>query len=173
MSERFVHINELLTLETSTQIKARANFSIGRQSLDDYIQKYAKRGSQKNVGQTHVLIREGPLKIIGYYTLSNLSVKKSLLTSLVSFPAPEIPAILIARLAVDEREQGRGYGKKLMVHALVKIQRISQDTAVKLVIVDALDDNAKTYYLGLGFREFDDTSERLFMAVETIEQVLA
>ncbi|MBK24609.1 MAG: hypothetical protein CME70_11495 [Halobacteriovorax sp.] len=173
MSEKFVHIKELLDLETSKKVKARASFSSGKQSLDDYIQRYAKNGSKNQVGQTHLLIEEEPLKIIGYYTLSTLSVEKSLLAKFTSYPAPEISGMLMARLAIATSEQRKGHGKKLLVHALTKIQRISEDAAVKIVVVDALDQQAKDYYIQFGFIEFDNEPMKLFISIETVNSVLS
>ncbi|MFG1520325.1 hypothetical protein [Halobacteriovorax sp. ZH1_bin.1] len=172
MSDRFVHINELLELEKTTKVKARESFNSGKQSLDDYIKKFAKNASKKGVGQTHTLITETPLKLIGYYTLSSLSIQKSLIAKLSSFPAPEIPGMLMARLAIDSSEQKKGFGKKILVHALTKIEQISVDAAIKIIVVDALDQEAKNYYLQFGFIEFDDEPMKLFMSIETVRKVL-
>jgi len=108
--QKFVHISDLLELEESSGVKARANFDCGQVSLNDFIRKFAKQNSEKHVGQTHVLIEESPLKVIGYFTLSSFSVKKESLLSFIKFPSNEIPAILIGRLATDLSEQ-----KKAMV----------------------------------------------------------
>ena len=173
MSSKFVHISEILKIEKEKKQKFRQNFDCGEESLNDYIQKFAKNNSIQSVGQTHLLIESSSSKIIGYYTLSNCSLKKSFLSMFSNFPVSEVPGILIGRLAIDNSEQRKGYGQKLMVHALGKIQKISQDTAVKIVVVDALNNQAKSYYTQFGFKEFDDEPMKLFMSIETVNSVLS
>ena len=117
-------------------------------------------------------MQDDPEKIIGYYTLSNYSVAKSKLTLLIRFPSKEIPSILIGRLAIDQTEQRKGYGQKILIEGLTKIERLSFESGIKLVIVDVTDEAAKKYYIQFGFKEFDNEPMKLYMATETISKLI-
>ena len=80
----------------------------------------------------------------------------------------KIPAVLIGRLAVDSRYKGRGYGEHALVNALRMIQNISLISAIKVVVVDALNMSAKNFYMNYGFKEFDDDKMRLFISMKEI-----
>ena len=110
-------------------------------------------------------------KIIGYYTVSAQSVKKESVLSLLSFPVKEIPGMLIGRLAVDSNFKGKGYGSIILIEALKKIRFVSKNFGVKIVIVDALNQNAVNFYKSYGFIEFDDNKMRLFLTMQTIDNL--
>jgi GNAT superfamily N-acetyltransferase len=58
--------------------------------------------------------------------------------------------ILLARLAVDKSEHGNGFGKALLRHALARIAQAADVAGVRCVLVHAIDDPARRFYLHLG-----------------------
>jgi predicted GNAT family N-acyltransferase len=159
----------LLELEKTDSASYRKAFNCGDSTLNDYIQKYARKQSQGNVSQTHILFDFINKKIISYYSVSAQSVKKESLLSKLGFPVKEIPGMLIGRLAVDITFRGKGYGGYTLIEALKKIRSISRDFGIKIVIVDALNATAVSFYKGYGFIEFDDNPMRLFLAVDSVD----
>jgi len=110
--------------------------------------------------------------IAGYYTLSSTAV------SVGEWPAqtvrklpryPLIPATLLGRLAVDRRQQGRGYGRYLLADALLR--SLSSEIASFAVIVDAKDENARRFYEREGFLPFPDRSMKLFRPMADIAEL--
>jgi GNAT superfamily N-acetyltransferase len=78
--------------------------------------------------------------IAGYYTLSSTSVQLSELPAQIVRKLPRyplVPATLLGRLAVDRRQQGKGYGRFLLADALYRASR--SEVASFAVIVDAND----------------------------------
>jgi GNAT superfamily N-acetyltransferase len=76
--------------------------------------------------------------------------------------------VLIGRLAVDRIWQGQGLGSRLLVDALMRALRISQEVGVYAVRVDALDAKAREFYLSHEFLPFQDVELSLFLPIATI-----
>ncbi len=101
--------------------------------------------------------------IAGYYTLSSTSVQLRELPAETVRKLPRyplVPATLLGRLAVDRRQQGKGYGRFLLADALYRAVR--SEIASFAVIVDAKDDNARGFYTREGFLPLPDQPMKLF-----------
>ena len=61
-------------------------------------------------------------------------------------PGYPVGMVLIARLAVDTRKQGAGLGTRLLADALRMAVVAGEAVAARLVVVDALDDQAAGFY---------------------------
>ncbi len=83
----------------------------------------------------------------------------------VAYP---IPAALIGKLAIDISVQGHGLGARLLIDALGRILRAASEIAVKVVLVDALTEEAKAFYQHFGFVEFKEQPMTLFLPIETV-----
>jgi GNAT superfamily N-acetyltransferase len=77
-----------------------------------------------------------------------------------------IPAVLLARLAVDTSFQTCGIGSKLLFHALSQIAEASRHVGFEVVVVHAIDPDAVTFYAQRGFTQFEDHDLHLFMPVK-------
>jgi GNAT superfamily N-acetyltransferase len=82
-----------------------------------------------------------------------------------------VPVVIIGRLAVDRRFQGRGIGSALLKDALRQASAIAQIAGTRAVMVHAIDDAATRFYLRLRFEEFPAGSRTLFLPIETIDAV--
>jgi len=83
-----------------------------------------------------------------------------------------IPALLLARLAVDVRSQGSGVGSELLLHALRQIAAASRHVGFEVVVVHAIDKDAVTFYAQRGFTQFEDHDLHLFMPVKNLVATL-
>lgn len=167
----FIHLSELLNLEGSEKISYRRNFDCEEQSLNDYLQRYARKQSESDISQTHILLDRENQKIISYYSTCNYAVQKESVASNFRFPVKQVSATLIARLAVNKPYQGQGYGSHTLVEALKQIRSISKITGIKIIIVDALNESAISFYKNFGFIQFEDNRMRLFILVSTIKKL--
>lgn len=91
-------------------------------------------------------------KIIGFVTLAaaELEIAGLPISRRKGLPSYPLPALRIARLAVDERAQGRGVGAELLKHALIIARRTAEAVGCIGVVVDAKPD-AVTFYERYGF----------------------
>jgi hypothetical protein len=81
---------------------------------------------------------------------------------------PLVPATLIGRLAIDRRYHGQGWGSFLLLDAL---HRCTTDIASFAVVVDAIDDETRTFYLRASFLSLPDSPHRLFRRISDIKQL--
>jgi GNAT superfamily N-acetyltransferase len=97
----------------------------------------------------------GAESLAGYFSLTTASVERSsvgAIESLQRLPGFPIPAVLLARLAVDQRVQGQGLGRYLFEEALgltLQLARVGP-VAFRLFVTDAIDNGAMEFYERFG-----------------------
>lgn len=133
----------------------RESFACGEPSLDAYLRERAAQHHRDGISTTHVLVDDAaPFRILGYYSLSAAQLQ---LTDLQEadrkrLPRHPVPAVRMGRLAVDAREQGKGLGDFLLAHAVARSLRLREALGVRVMIVDALHEQAANFYRAYGFR---------------------
>ncbi len=157
----------------------RAAFSCGsaplNSGLDRYLKEQASQDLKKRAAVPYVLVSEDD-RIAGYYTLSSDNFRlddlpPELVKQLKLPRYPVLGATLIGRLARDLWFQGQGIGGLLLADAIKRALGASRNIAAVAVVVDAKDDHAYRFYSGFGFIPFPETRNRLFIRMETIEQL--
>lgn len=158
---------ETVPVTTLTE-KQRRNFSCGVNALDDYFRQFAKGNHTKNIGKTFALLEDN--SVVGYYTTSMGSVDFHALPEefRARLPRYPIPIARIARLAVDVKYQGMGFGEFLLVDALHRIREATFLVAAYGVVVDAKDEKAKSFYKRFGFKTFYDNNLCMFLPINSI-----
>jgi len=153
---------------------ARADFDCGIESLNVYLKRYALQNLKKNVSVTIVAVsEEKPKKILGYYSVSMAQVTFEELPEDLSRGIPRyypVPALRIGKLAVDRSTQGMGLGGELLRDALMRALDLSSEIGTCVVLVDAIDENAKRFYERYGFVALLDLPLSLVLPVETIAE---
>jgi GNAT superfamily N-acetyltransferase len=147
----------------------RTTFHCGQSDLDDWFRHRASQDQKRNVARVFVAITPD-LGVIGFYSLSSLSLSLESLPDEVAHRLPRydaIPAALIGRLARDERVRGKGVGELLLADAIQRILEAGRALAVFAIVVDAKDDRAKSFYETFGFRAFPLQPRRLFLLTAT------
>lgn len=151
----------------------RAHFSSGIQSLDIYLRTQARQDLKKGVAAPFVITNDGKT-IAGYYTLSQFAVELEVLPEGIARKLPRypmVPATLLGRLAVASAYRGRGLGRSLLMDALRRSYQLSKEVASAVVIVDAKDDSAMSFYRKYGFLALPKIERRLFLPMRTIQQM--
>jgi GNAT superfamily N-acetyltransferase len=143
-------------------------FSCGVKLLDDWLRAHALENQRRNLSRTFVLVDDAGA-VIGYYSLTMGGVVKDDLPSRLGrgLPAYQIGMVLLARLAVDARYQGAGYGRDLMTDAIAHAAAAGQYAAARFVAVDPIDESAGRFYRRFGFREIEgDEHGRMFIRID-------
>lgn len=151
----------------------RNRFNCGTESLNNYLRVMASQQAKKDNTRTFVLEDDNDNRhIIGFYTLTMTPIDlKALPEKLQKKYQPSTSGGLIARLAVDDRYTGKGFGEWLLIDALQKLLAASDSVAFPLVVVDAKD-GAKHFYERYGFRAFQDAENKLFITIADIRASL-
>jgi GNAT superfamily N-acetyltransferase len=159
-------------IERLEKTHQRAEFRCGRAPLDDSLRMRASQYEKRNLGRTYVAVRPGEKRVYGYCTLASGSVSFQNLPDDAArkLPPHPVPAILLARLAVDESVQGQGLGYALLVYALKRCLDMAAILGVYAVEVDAIDQQAEMFYRKHGFIPLLDSPLHLYLPITTIQK---
>lgn len=152
----------------------RAQFSCGTELLNQYLKTQAGQDANRRVAAPFVLCEGANNTVLGYYTLSAISVDIGAWPEKVAKKLPRypvVPATLLGRLAIDRRQQGKGAGEYLLMDALHRSLQTSRQVASVAVIVDAKDERAVAFYRHYEFTPFEDQPSRLFLPMRVIEKL--
>ena len=167
-------LTAMLRIEPISTLHHRNDFKCRKKLLTQYLHRYARQNDKNNIARTFVAVDENN-RGWGYYSLSTSSIEFAELPDAFAkrLPRYPVPAALIAKLAVDEKISGQGLGARLLIEALQHILAAAGAVAIKVILVDAIDDEARQFYLKFGFIELPGQSQKLFLPIETIRQLFA
>ncbi len=128
-----------------------SSFDCGTPSLNDWLRRYALLNQQNDSVQSYVVHRAN--RVVGYYSLVAGSVHQKEAPVRVSKGLTRHPigVVLLARLAVDRKEQGQGLGRALLKNALLRIEGAADIIGARAVLVHAIDFKARRFYEQFGF----------------------
>ena len=153
----------------------RQQFDCGKPALNQFLQRQARQNAERHVGVTHVAVSvPGNAQILAYYTLLT-RVVDSVIVPDKKLPRGEIGVALLGRLAVDRSAQGTGLGKLCLLRAMTQVERAAREIGLYALVLDAMDDQVRAWYLGLPFQFeiLSDDSNHLILPVTTIRQALS
>jgi GNAT superfamily N-acetyltransferase len=127
-----------------------AAFCCGDTPLDDWLKRRAGANQASGASRTFVLCQAE--SVVGYYALSSGSVSVEAAPGRFrrNMPSP-IPIVVLGRLAVDQRWQGRGIGRALFRDAAQRVVQAAEVIGVRGILVHAISEQARSFYLALGF----------------------
>lgn len=129
----------------------REGFDCGNESLNRWLLLAALDADRGGTARTFVWSDSG--RVVAYISLVPHQVRKQEVPTKVRHGAPDvIPAILLARLALQRELQGRGLGAQLLVDALSRCVAAVDAAGGRLIVVDAIDDRAMRFYQHYGFK---------------------
>jgi GNAT superfamily N-acetyltransferase len=144
----------------------------GSQALNEFLYKYARQNADKGLGRTYVATRAGDKRVRGYYTLASGAVAFDALPEeeRKRLPRYPVPVALIARLAVDESEQGKGLGADLLMHAMFTIVHVAEEMGIHAVEVKAKNEAARRFYAKYGFESLLDDPLHMYISLEAVKR---
>jgi GNAT superfamily N-acetyltransferase len=142
-----------LELLTRAHRPLAAGFESDEPELVTYLRRWALRHQEQDgLGRTWVAVDEvdGEQRLSGFFTLAAASLERQLVTvgALDRLPRFPIPAVLLARLAVDRRVQGQGLGTWLFDEALRKTLLLASEGPIglRVLVTDAKNERAADFY---------------------------
>lgn len=152
----------------------RKSFYCGKSSLDYYIQKQVGQDIRRKLAVCFI-VTDKNCKIKGYYTLSNDNIPADELPEEYKMKFPKayshLPVTLLGRLAVDQKYQGSGLGKLLLIDALKRSYEVALKSIGSMaIIVNPLDTEAEKFYQKYGFVKLPD-SAKMFLPMKTVGQL--
>lgn len=128
-------------------------FRSGAESLDRWLLGHARQAAAANTARTYVVTDRTQERVVAYHALAAASFERRLATSRVRKGQANrpVPAVLLARLAVDASVQSRGLGSSLVRDAMLRAVSASERIGARVLLVHALDVGARAFYERWGF----------------------
>lgn len=149
------------------------HFDCGQQDLNSYLRLHAWNNQKANAAQTYVALSGGSLA--GYYSICATGVSYA--------DAPErvkkglarhtVPAMLLARWAVDTQFRGQGFGLALLKDALLNTLKVADIVGVRALVAQAKDEDGARRYLRHGFQSSATIPNQLFLLLKDVQRTLA
>ncbi|MEX2263520.1 MAG: GNAT family N-acetyltransferase [Bryobacteraceae bacterium] len=148
------------------------DFASGEASLDDWLKRRARANQASGASRTYVIC-EGE-RVIGYYALASgaLTVKSAPGRFKRNMPDP-IPVVVLARLAVDHGYQGRGLGRAMFRDAAYRVVQAADAIGIRGIVVQAISEEARKFYLALGFDPCTDEPMTLVVTLSDLRAALS
>jgi predicted N-acetyltransferase YhbS len=144
-------MGEITPPEPITTAHDTESFSCGIPVLDEWLKRRALRNEGSGASRTFVVCSDR--RVIGYYALATGSVGHRNTPAKVRRNMPDpVPVMVLGRLAVDQQWQHAGLGRSLLRDAVLRTLSVSQQAGIKALLVHALSEDAKTFYVRYGFQ---------------------
>lgn len=153
----------------------RQAFDCRESALNEFLHTKASKHQALGISRTFILSPETePHKVLGFYSLSNCQIGRDRIApdEARKLPKYPIPAILLARLGVDQSAQGQGYGELLLMDAIKRCALVSRHTGVYALVVDAKHEQAKRFYERFGFAQVQSNALTLYLPLATAIKAL-
>lgn len=148
------------------------NFTSGATALDDWLKRRARANQASGASRTFVVC-EGDA-VVGYYALASGGITLQDAPGRFSRNMPNpIPVVVLARLAVGQTYQGRGLGRALLRDSAQRVVNAADVIGIRGVVVHALSEEAKAFYLALGFDPLPNDPMTLMVTLQDLRAVLS
>jgi predicted N-acetyltransferase YhbS len=149
-----------------------SDFDCGQSSLNDWLKKRAVKNENTGASRTFVVCDDNT--VIGYYTLSVGAVTREEASGKVRRNMPEpIPVMILGRLAVDRRWQGKRIGASMLKDAILRTLIVADQAGIRAMLVHALSEEAKRFYLQCGFHESPLNQMTLMITLDQVRKAIS
>ncbi|MEK6770615.1 MAG: GNAT family N-acetyltransferase [Pseudomonadota bacterium] len=134
-----------------TQAHDCSEFNCGEPVLNDWLKQRAFANQVTGASRTFVVAGERN-RVLGYYALAVGAVAHAAVTGAVRRNMPDpVPVMVLGRLAVDLSCQGEKLGTAMLKDAVLRTVAVSENAGVRALLVHALNEPARQFYLHHGF----------------------
>jgi GNAT superfamily N-acetyltransferase len=149
-----------------------SRFDCGNETLNRWLTEQALRAEQAGISATTAWTPHDDDRVVAYYTVAPTQLLRGELPSRsMAGGHSVIPGYLLGRLALDRSLHGRGVGSQLLLDALDLIVSAADRSGGRVLVVDAIDDNAAAFYVHHGFAPIPET-QRLIIKIATARTAL-
>jgi len=147
-------------------------FDCGVPAMNRWLLRHAQAKETFGASRTFVVCEDN--QVIGFYSLATGSVRREEAPGRLKRKMPEpIPVMVLGRLAVDLRWQKKGISRGLLKDALLRTIAVSKQAGIRALVVHALSEETKAFYLRYGFAESPLNHLTLMLGIESVWHLLA
>ena len=149
-----------------------SQFLCGEPELDDWLKRRALHNEESGASRTYVVCIGR--QVVGYYALSAGAAAHRDAPGRVKRNMPNpVPVMVIGRLAIDLKFQGRGIGTALLKDAVLRTVQAAEIAGIRAILVHAISESAKRFYQKLGFMESPTNPMTMMITVQAAADTLA
>jgi predicted N-acetyltransferase YhbS len=146
-------------------------FTSGNDELDSRLRLHAHTATGQGT-RMYVVVDDGGT-VVGYFSIAPHLLEREAAPKAIGRGGPtQIPAILLAKLALSDDLHGQGLGAELLVCALRTMTNAARSAGGKVIVVDAIDDDAAAFYEHHDFVALPNHAHRLVMKTSTAAKAL-
>lgn len=129
-----------------------SGFDCGRPALNDWLLRHARQAQASGSAKTFVVADEAQ-RVAGYFSLTvgqvdTLDAPERIRKGMGQYP---IPVVILARLAVAQRDQGQGVGVGMLQDAIRRTLLIAEQAGIRALLTHPIDAQAAAFYSRFGF----------------------
>lgn len=148
-----------------------SDFDSCEPSLDDWLKRRAARNQANGSSRTYVVCEDEA--VIGYYCLAAGAIGHAEALSAMKRNRPDpIPVLVLGRLAIHKDHHQKGIGTALLNDAIRRTLQAADIAGVTALLVHALSEQARRFYLSRGFIESPIKPMTLCLMLATVAQAL-
>lgn len=146
-------------------------FDCGAAALNEWLTRRARANQASGASQTFVVCQESV--VVAYYCLASGAVALREAPGRLRRNMPDpIPAVVLGRLAVSLSHHGHGLGRALLHDASARTLQAAELIGVRALLVHAVDEGAKRFYLRHGFSELFSGGLTLYALLADLREEL-
>ena len=148
-----------------------ADFDSDEPSLDHWLKRRAAKNQSSGSSRTYVVC-DG-LTVIGYYCLAAGAIGHAEAPPQMKRNRPDpVPVLLMGRLAIHKDHHQKGIGTALLNDAIRRAVQVAEIAGVTALLVHAISEQARRFYLSRGFVESPIKAMTLCLMLATVERTL-
>jgi len=151
------------------------DFDCGEPALDEWLKRHARAAHASGSARVFVATLEDRETVVGYYALAAAQVAPEAATERAlkgQPPTRAVPAVLLARLAVDREHQRAGLGRSLLQDVMLRCVEAAKAIGARVLLVHAKHEAAKAWYMQYGFEQSPTDPLHLLMLLKDVRAFL-
>ncbi|MBT3259235.1 MAG: GNAT family N-acetyltransferase [Deltaproteobacteria bacterium] len=149
------------------------SFDCGKPVMNEWLLRHALQAQNSGSARTFVVAEDD--RVVGYYSLTvgqvdTLQAPERIRKGMGQYP---IPLVILARLAVSIRHQGRGIGRGLLQDVIRRTLLIAEQAGIRALLAHPIDDDASRFYLRFGFMTSPLREKQLLLLLKDARRLFA
>ena len=148
-------------------------FDCGKPALNDWLLRHARQAQTSGSARTFV-VAEDDQRVAGYFSLTvgqvdTLEAPERMRQGMGQYP---LPVVILARMAVSARDQGRGIGLGMLQDAITRTLLIAEQAGIRAMLTHPIDEEAARFYTRFGFLASPLREKQLLLLLKDAKKVV-
>ena len=148
-------------------------FDCGKPALNDWLLRHARQAQTSGSARTFV-VAEDDQRVAGYFSLTvgqvdTLEAPERMRQGMGQYP---LPVVILARMAVSARDQGRGIGLGMLQDAITRTLLIAEQAGIRAMLTHPIDEEAARFYTRFGFVASPLREQQLLLLLKDAKKVI-